>query len=338
MKAAAINDMSGFGKCSLIADISVLTVMGIQACPVPTAILTAQTGFPSYYCEDMTRSIPHFTEEWDKKGERFDGILTGFLMNEGQADEVIRFVSRFHGDGTVLLVDPVMADHGKTYANFSEPLLRKMKLLAAEADILTPNISELCLLAGADMKEVLELSGDMLYQRLGKLAQEIIAQEIITQEIIEQGMSLHGADTEKANSPRNKDKKVIVTGIPIAQSQSRFSKGNGAGTPNEKSQKVMGNLVVDQAGAKLFKVRQAGGGFSGAGDLFAAVILGGVLKGKSVEASVELAEGFIYAAANAAYSQGIDRNEGTEYEPYLYMLADQADIFHNPVSAQASAG
>ena len=47
-KAVLINDLSGLGKCSLTAAISVLSVMGIQACPMPTAVLTSQTGFESF--------------------------------------------------------------------------------------------------------------------------------------------------------------------------------------------------------------------------------------------------------------------------------------------------
>ena len=53
-KIAVLNDLSGMGKCSLTAAIPVISVMGIQACPLPTAVLSAQTGFPSYYCDDYT--------------------------------------------------------------------------------------------------------------------------------------------------------------------------------------------------------------------------------------------------------------------------------------------
>jgi len=48
-RVAVINDLSGLGKCSLTAAIPVLSVMGVQACPLPTAVLTNQTGYDSYY-------------------------------------------------------------------------------------------------------------------------------------------------------------------------------------------------------------------------------------------------------------------------------------------------
>ena len=43
-KAAVIHDLSGFGKCSLTAAIPVLSALGVQCCPVATAVLTGQTG------------------------------------------------------------------------------------------------------------------------------------------------------------------------------------------------------------------------------------------------------------------------------------------------------
>ena len=67
-RVAVINDLSGLGKCSLTAAIPVLSVMGVQVCPLPTAVLTNQTGYDSYYCTDFTDKIDHYTEEWQKRG------------------------------------------------------------------------------------------------------------------------------------------------------------------------------------------------------------------------------------------------------------------------------
>ena len=68
-KAVLINDLSGLGKCSLTAAIPVLSVMGIQACPMPTAVLTSQTGFKSFYCNDCTDKLDYYTSEWKKRYE-----------------------------------------------------------------------------------------------------------------------------------------------------------------------------------------------------------------------------------------------------------------------------
>lgn len=76
-RVALINDLSGFGKCSLTAAIPVISVMGIQACPLPTAILTAQTGFGEFFCDDFTDRMGYFTEQWKKMEVSFDGIYSG---------------------------------------------------------------------------------------------------------------------------------------------------------------------------------------------------------------------------------------------------------------------
>ena len=47
-----------------------------------------------------------------------------------------------------------------------------------------------------------------------------------------------------------------------------------------------------------------------------------VLNGKSVSEGAALAGGFITKAVRSAVENGVDSNEGTDYEPYLGMLAD----------------
>ena len=90
-KIAVINDLSGFGRCSLTAAISVISAMGIQACPLPTALLTAQTGYPHYYMDDYTDKMDIYRQEWLKMGQHFNGIYTGFVASEAQIDTDFSF-------------------------------------------------------------------------------------------------------------------------------------------------------------------------------------------------------------------------------------------------------
>ena len=119
-KVAVIQDMSSFGKCSLTAAIPVLSVMGIQACPLPTAVLTAQTAYPSFYVKDLTDEMNHFTTEWSKMDESFDGIQTGFVTGKEQIDNIFRFLDVFQTNDTLLLVDPVMGDDGELYTTYTQ--------------------------------------------------------------------------------------------------------------------------------------------------------------------------------------------------------------------------
>lgn len=170
-KIAVINDLSGFGRCSLIAAISTISAMGVQPCPLPTAILTAQTEYPSYYCDDYTDKMEHFRREWKKMGQRFDGIYTGFVASEAQIQNIFEFIDTFNQPGTFLLVDPVMGDDGIKYDTFTPKLLEEMKRLAKRADIITPNLTEICLLTGADYEEIKEISDyKVLKERIQELA------------------------------------------------------------------------------------------------------------------------------------------------------------------------
>ena len=173
MKVAAINDLSGFGKCSLVADMTVLSAMGIQCCPLPTAVLSAQTGYPSYFSKDLTGIIPEYTREWKKQSETFNGIITGFMMSDVQARNTLDFIKEFKTKDTTLLVDPVMGDDGKTYTNFSKDLLYKIREMVKEADIITPNLTELILLADKKPGNIMNLKGDSLINEIRHLSEEV---------------------------------------------------------------------------------------------------------------------------------------------------------------------
>lgn len=173
-KIAVINDLSGFGKCSLTAAIPVISVMGVQPCPLPTAILSAQTGYPSYYLDDYTDKMEYIRGEWEKLGAQFDGIYTGFVASEAQIDRIFDFLDTFRKEDTFLLVDPVMGDDGVKYDMFTDGLLEKMKALACQADVLTPNLTELCLLTEADYETVCGLPDELKIEVLRQMADGLL--------------------------------------------------------------------------------------------------------------------------------------------------------------------
>ncbi len=173
MKVAAINDLSGFGKCSLVADMTVLAAMGIQCCPVPTVVLSAQTGYPSFYSKDLTGIIPEYSREWKKQSESFDGIITGFMMSNVQALNTLDFIRKFKTNETAVLVDPVMGDDGRTYKNFSTDLLHTIREMAKEADIITPNLTELILLADEDPESIMKIRGAELTGKIFQMSMKV---------------------------------------------------------------------------------------------------------------------------------------------------------------------
>ena len=147
-KAAVVNDFSSFGRCSLAVTIPILSAMKVQCCPVPTAIFTNHTGFPSYAWTDYTDSMDSYIAEWSKLGLQFRAIATGFLGSRRQIDFVSRFLNAFQTPETLVLVDPVMGDYGKLYATYDQHLAESMRAFLDVADVLTPNLTEACVLAG----------------------------------------------------------------------------------------------------------------------------------------------------------------------------------------------
>lgn len=145
-KIAVINDLSGYGRCSLTVALPIISAMKIQCCPVPTAILSNHTGFDSYFFDDYTDHMQEYIDEWKKLELHFDGILTGFLGSEQQIAIVTEFIKSFRDDSTKVIVDPIMGDDGKPYATYTPALCDRMKELAKLADILTPNLTEACIL------------------------------------------------------------------------------------------------------------------------------------------------------------------------------------------------
>ena len=147
-RAAVIQDLSEVGRCSLTVALPVLSALGVQCCPLPTAVLSSHTAFPDNTFLDLTGEIPPAMDQWAGLGLAFDGLYSGFLASAEQAELVLRFRRRFSPGLT--LVDPAMADHGKPYRTCTPEVCRGMAALAEEADVITPNLTEAAMLLGLD--------------------------------------------------------------------------------------------------------------------------------------------------------------------------------------------
>lgn len=152
-KIAVINDLSGFGRCSIAVELPIISAMKIQCCFVPTAVFSNHTGFPSFFLEDFTDKMGDYTDEWRKLDLHFQGICTGFLGSSRQIAIVTDFLKDFKDKDTVVIVDPVMGDYGKMYPTYSLETCLKMRELIPLADIITPNLTEACILAGIPYEE-----------------------------------------------------------------------------------------------------------------------------------------------------------------------------------------
>ena len=144
-RVAAIHDLSCFGRCSLTIALPVLSAMGCQCCPLPTALLSAHTGFTGGSFLDLTEEMQRIADHWARIDIHFDGIYSGFLGSAAQIGTVQQFIGRFRGTGLVV-IDPVLGDHGQAYRTCTPELCNGMRRLAESADIITPNLTEASLL------------------------------------------------------------------------------------------------------------------------------------------------------------------------------------------------
>ena len=151
-KIALINDVTGFGRCSIAVMAPIVSAMKIQAVTIPTAVLSAHTQFPEYYFDDYTSKMRDYIQTYKDLNLSFDAIASGFLGSEEQVDIVIDFFKTFKKNGSFTLVDPVMGDYGKLYETYTPTLCEKMKALVHYADILTPNLTELCTLTDTEYR------------------------------------------------------------------------------------------------------------------------------------------------------------------------------------------
>lgn len=141
-RVAAVHDLSGMGRVSLTVVIPILSSMGFQVCPLPTAVLSSHTQYPEFSFLDLTDEMPRIIAEWKKLDVKFDSIYTGYMGSPRQVQIVSDFIDNFSPADSLVVADPVLGDNGQLYTNFNEEMVREMRQLIKKADVVTPNLTE----------------------------------------------------------------------------------------------------------------------------------------------------------------------------------------------------
>lgn len=281
-RLAMINDIAGFGRCSTTVSLPVISVMKVQVCPVPTSVLSNHLGFPLCHFDDYTSHMRDYIKIWKELGLTFDGLYCGFLGNEEQIDIVREFVEMFRPP--LFLLDPVMGDHGRAYSSITETHVQKMKELLPLADIITPNITEACLLTGTPWKDrewtMPELSG--LCERLADICQ---------QESVSSGEASVGTVSSAS---------IVITGIRQGDSLVNFLWDDGVYT----------TVSTPIAGASR----------PGTGDIFASILAADAVRGETLLTSVQKAANFVGLCIAGSEKAGTPVQEGVVFEKYLTAL------------------
>ncbi len=143
-----IQDISCVGKCSLTVALPVISAMGVEACVLPTAVLSTHTAFKGFTFRDLTNDIAEITSHWKEEKINFDAIYTGYLGSFEQIEMMTAFINDFGAGGTRVIVDPCMADNGSLYSGFSQDFAFAMAKLCSRADVIVPNLTEASFMLG----------------------------------------------------------------------------------------------------------------------------------------------------------------------------------------------
>lgn len=194
-RVIAIHDMSGFGRCSLTVIIPALSAMGVQVCPVPTAILSTHTGgLGEVTFEDLTDFLAPALAHYKKLEIPFDCVYSGFLGSQQQIDLCAAYFDTYKD--ALAVVDPVMGDHGKAYKTMTDTMMKRMVELVQKADVITPNLTEACILLGERYSHA-PLTRSQSKSMLAKLGEKGPKQVVITGvTLAEGGLSNIGYDRE----------------------------------------------------------------------------------------------------------------------------------------------
>lgn len=282
-RLAMINDIAGFGRCSTTVSLPVISVMKVQVCPVPTSVLSNHLGFPLCHFDDYTSHMRDYIKVWKELGLTFDGLYCGFLGNEEQIDIVREFVEMFRPP--LFLLDPVMGDHGRAYSSITETHIQKMKELLPLADIITPNITEACLLTGTPWKD-----GEWTMQELSGLCERLA--DICQQESVTSGEASTGTTANGAS--------IVITGIRQGDSLVNFLWDDGVYT----------TVSTPIAGASR----------PGTGDIFASILAADAVRGETLLSSVQKAANFVGLCIAGSENAGTPVQEGVVFEKYLAAL------------------
>lgn len=147
-RIASIQDFSCIGSCSQTIALPVLSAMGVECAALPTALLSAHTAFDGFVSLDLTPQLPAIMAHWRAMHLRFDAVYTGYLASAEQIGLVGALLDGMDERPALTLIDPVMGDNGALYAGFSDAFPQAMRALCGRADVLTPNVTEACLLTG----------------------------------------------------------------------------------------------------------------------------------------------------------------------------------------------
>ena len=269
-----VQDISCVGKCSLTVALPVISAMGVEACVLPTAVLSTHTAFKGFTFRDLTNDLSKIADHWKQEKIHFDAIYTGYLGSFQQIDFINSLIKDFGGKDTRVIVDPCMGDNGALYSGFTQEFAFAMAGLCSKADVIVPNLTEASFMLGIPYVEK-GYDKNYIEDLLIKLA------ELGSRRVVLKGVSFD-------------DKKL------------------GIASYDSETKKITWYFHEKMATS-----------FHGTGDIFASVLTGALVQGRSLEDACRLAADFVVEAIRATLSHKDYNWYGVDFESVLGMLTSQ---------------
>ena len=266
-----VQDISCVGKCSLTVALPVISAMGVEACVLPTAVLSTHTAFKGFTFRDLTSDISKITEHWKQEKIGFDAIYTGYLGSFEQIKLMQELIKDFGGGGTRVIVDPCMADNGALYSGFTQDFAFAMAGLCSKADVIVPNLTEASYMLGIPY-----------------------VAEGYTKEYIEDLLrKLSGLGARR----------IVLKGVSF-------------------DEKKLGIASYDSENEKItwYFHEKMPQNFHGTGDIFASVLTGALVRGKTLDEACRLAADFVVEAIRATLSHKDYNWYGVDFESAIPFL------------------
>lgn len=275
-----VQDISCVGKCSLTVALPVISAMGVEACVLPTAVLSTHTAFKGFTFRDLTSDISPIMQHWKEEKIHFDAIYTGYLGSFEQLELMHKLIDNFGSTDTLTIVDPCMADNGNLYSGFTQDFAYAMAKLCSKANVIVPNLTEASYMLGIPYKS--------------------------------EGYDVDYIKNLLKNLAALGCEKVILKGVEFSEDQDEVKgvKGKiGIAAYDSRTERF-----------SWYFHKKMSQSFHGTGDIFASVLTGALVRGLPLENAYSLAADFVVESIKASLSHEDYNWYGVDFEsafPYL---------------------
>lgn len=291
-RVALVNDLSGFGKCSINTQIPIISAFGDVPYTLLTSYLSNNTSYKNFHKVDLKDELPKVIKTWDDNGFAFEGIMTGYIGDPQNILDVKDFVvNQKINNQSIVLVDPCFADDGQMYCSITDEHINNYKTLLEVGDFITPNMTEACMLTDEDYESKRVKLNLLSYEGNDKDKLKHISEKVIEvlKPVIEKIV-------------KKKKQTCLITGIKLFNS-------------------VVTILHIVDAGRDLvqttFNFTNRFDDRPGTGDLFNAVFFETILNGYTYIDALNISSGFVSNALRFTIDSKFRKEEGIIYEPIL---------------------